>query len=124
MADFVSNERPLAFIARYLWRYRTAHALVLVSVVGAAVASVGARYSIKFLVDAMAHGPSAIASTWSAFVIFAACVGADNLLWRVAGFAAARSFPAVGADLRLDLFRHLLGHSARYFNARFSGALA
>ena len=65
MADLVSNERPFTFIARYLWRYRTAHALVLVSVVGAAVASVGARYSIKFLVDAMAQGPSAIASTWS-----------------------------------------------------------
>jgi ATP-binding cassette subfamily B protein len=61
---------------------------------------------------------------WTVVAIFTAFVGADNMLWRLAGWAAARAFPSVGLDLRLDLFKHLLGQSARYFSERFAGALA
>jgi ATP-binding cassette, subfamily B, bacterial len=114
----------MAFIARYLWRYRVAHAVIVSAILAAVAASVGARYSMKFLVDAMAGGPAHLGAVWRALAIFAACVGADNLLWRVAGWAGAGAFPALGAELRRDLFGHLLGQSARYFNARFSGALA
>jgi ATP-binding cassette subfamily B protein len=119
-----STPSPLFFVGRYLWRYRWSHATIVLAILGAVAASVAARYSMKFLVDAMAEGPSHIAGVWRALVIFALCVGADNFLWRVAGWVGARVFPAVGAALRLDLFDHLLGHSARYFNMRFSGALA
>jgi ATP-binding cassette subfamily B protein len=59
-----------------------------------------------------------------ALLIFTGCVGADNFLWRGAGWASARAFPAITAEIRLDLLSHLLGQSARYFNERFSGALA
>jgi ATP-binding cassette subfamily B protein len=114
--------RPLRFLARYLWRHRLAHGVVLLAVLGAVAASVGERYSMKFLVDAMA-GKGRFGA-WQAFGIFIVCVGADYFLWRVGGFVSARIFPRICADLRLDLFRHLIGHSTRYFNERLSGGLA
>ncbi len=123
MQHYAPDGRPLAFIARYLWRHRVSQGIVLLSVIGAATASVGARYSMKFLVDAMAAGPHG-GGVWRALAIFVACIGGDFFLWRVAGVATARAFPKIGAELRLDLFHHLMGHSTRYFNERFSGALA
>jgi ATP-binding cassette subfamily B protein len=114
--------RPLTFIALYLWRHRVAHSVVVLAVLGAVAASVGERYSMKFLVDAMAG--SGRLGVWPAIAIFVACVGADNFLWRIGGFVAARTFPRIGAELRLDLFRHLIGHSTRYFNERLTGALS
>src|SRR5258707_3662382 len=124
MHDAASMSNPIALIARYLWRHRIAHALVVLAILGAVAASVAARYSMKFIVDAMAEDRAHLAGVWQAVLIFTACVGADNLLWRVAGWAGAGAFPAIGAELRLDLFSHLLGQSNRYFNERFSGALA
>jgi ATP-binding cassette, subfamily B, bacterial len=124
MSDVVSTTNPAALIWRYLWRHRTAHAVIILTILGAVAASVAARYSMKFLVDAMTADHSHMAGVWQAAIIFTACVGADNVLWRVAGWAGAGAFPAIGAELRLDLFRHLLGQSNRYFNDRFSGALA
>src|SRR5260221_12622 len=124
MHDAASMSNPIALIARYLWRHRIAHALVVLAILGAVAASVAARYSMKFIVDAMAEDRAHLAGAWQAVLIFTACVGADNLLWRVAGWAGAGAFPAIGAELRLDLFSHLLGQSNRYFNERFSGALA
>jgi len=124
MSDVASSSKPVALIARYLWRHRIAHAVVILAIFGAVAASVAARYSMKFLVDTMTADHSHMAGVWQAVAIFTACVGADNVLWRVAGWAGAGAFPAIGAELRLDLFRHLLGQSSRYFNERFSGALA
>src|SRR5689334_21165989 len=99
MYRFVSKGQPWSFIARYLWRYRAAYSLIVVTIIGAACASVAARYSMKFLVDAMAQGPTNLDGVWTAFAIFAACVGADSFLWRIAGVAGAYAFPAVGAEL-------------------------
>lgn len=124
MPDVVSKKQPAALIARYLWRHRTAHLVVILAILGAVAASVAARYSMKFLVDTMTADRAQLAGVWQAVAIFTACVGADNVLWRVAGWAGAGAFPAIGAELRLDLFNHLLGQSSRYFNERFSGALA
>src|ERR1700732_3981009 len=118
------SERPFAFLASYVWRHRWQHGLVLFAVLAAAMASVGARYSMKFLVDAIAAGPGQMEAVWTVLIIFTGFIGADNLLWRVAGWAAASAFPKVGLDLRLDLFKHLMGQSARYFGERFAGALA
>jgi ATP-binding cassette subfamily B protein len=115
---------PLLFLAHYIWRHRWAHGALLLAVLVAVSASVGARYSLKFLVDAIAAGPGDMAAVWGALILFAVLICADYMCWRVGGWIAARTFPAVGADLRLDLFRHLLGHSARFFSERFAGALA
>lgn len=127
MRCFDVPRRPLEFIWHYLWEYRWSHGIILTAVLAAVAASVGARYSLKFLVDAIAGGPShpeQIALVWSALFLLVSLICADYLAWRVGGWVAARTFPAVGAQLRLDLFRHLLGHSARFFSERFAGALA
>jgi ATP-binding cassette subfamily B protein len=115
---------PLSFLAHYMWRRRWSHGAILIAVLCAVSASVGARYSLKFVVDAVAAGPEHMATVWRALALFAGLICIDYLSWRIGGWIAARTFPAVGADLRLDLFRHLLGHSARFFSERFAGALA
>ena len=117
-----TDSRPASFIARYVKRHRAAHGVILLAILGAVAGSVGERYSMKFIVNGMAA--SNPATVWGAIALFFACVGADNLLWRVGGFVAARCFPRICAELKLDLFRHLIGHSTRYFNARLSGALS
>lgn len=124
MASAAIPRHPLSFLAHYVWRRRWAHAAILVAVLVAVSASVGARYSLKFVVDAVGMGQENIAAVWSALALFVALICTDYLSWRVGGWVAAYTFPAVGADLRLDLFRHLLGHSARFFSERFAGALA
>jgi ATP-binding cassette, subfamily B, bacterial len=116
--------RPLPFLAHYIRRHLWSHGVLFAAVLGAVAASVGARYSLKFLVDAIAIGPEQMDAVWDALFLFAALVCGDYLFWRAGGWVAARTFPAVGADLRLDLFQHLLGHSARFFSERFAGALA
>ena len=80
---------------------------------------------LKHLIDIVAAGPEPwTAGVWWAFALLCALVAADNLLWRVGGWAAAYTFVAVTGDIRRDLFAHLSGHSPSYFAERLPGALA
>jgi len=116
---------PLAFLAHYQRRHPLGHAIVLLSVLLAVGASVSTQYGMKHLIDVIAGGPAAAgARIWWAFAVLAALVAADNLLWRVAGYSAARTFVAVTGDIRADLFAFLSGHSPAYFAERLPGALA
>jgi ATP-binding cassette, subfamily B, bacterial len=114
--------RPLAFLLRYVRRHPLAHGVVLLSVLAAVGCSVGTHYALKSLVDTLSAGPGGAA--WTAFVVLALVLAADNLLWRVGGWIAAGTFPAVTADLRGDLFRHLGGHAPAFFAGRSAGVLA
>ena len=80
--------------------------------------------ALKHLIDIVAGGPGKDGRVWSAFALLCALVAADNLLWRIAGWAAAYTFVAVTGDIRRDLFGHLSGHSPSYFAERLPGALA
>ena len=82
------------------------------------------QYGLKHLIDIVAAGPGKATGIWLAFAVLCALVAADNLLWRVAGWAAAYTFVAVTGDIRRDLFGHLSGHSPSYFAERLPGALA
>ena len=114
-------DRPLAFIFRYLRRRPLSHAVILIAVLGAVACAVGTQYGVKFLVDTLAHGISA--SVWTAFLLLVSLIAADNLLWRVAAWIANYAFVGVTGDIRRDLFRHLTGHSPRYFADRLPGML-
>jgi ATP-binding cassette subfamily B protein len=114
--------RPIAFIGHYLRQRPLAHAVILVSVLGAVSCSVATQYGVKFLVDTLAYGP-VLAQAWLAFAILAVLIGADNLLWRLASFVASYTFVAVSRDLRRDLFRHVTGHAPSYFLDRLPGVL-
>ena len=61
---------------------------------------------------------------WGAFGFLCALVAADNLLWRVGGYMAHRTFVAVTGDIRRDMFAYLAGHSPGFFASRLPGGLA
>ena len=124
MATIIATESAFSLLAIYLRRHLSLHLIVVGAVLAAVACSIGTRYSMKFLVDAISGGPKMISVVWWALAWFSILVGGDFLLWRLAGWASARVFPRVGADLRLDLFRHLLGHSVEYFSKRLAGSLA
>ena len=116
------QQRPIAFMVRYIRRHLIGHFVVLLSVVLAVGCSIASQYSVKHLVDTLtagAHGP-----VWVAFGMLAALIAADNMLWRLGGWVASKSFVAVTGDVRRDLFHHLTGHSPAYFADRPPGTLA
>ena len=114
--------RPLAFFWRYVTRRPVGHIAIFLSVLAAVGCSVSQQYGVKFLVDTLASGPAA--HIWRAFALLVALIAADNLLWRVGGFIASRTFVAVTGDIRSDLFRHLTGHAPHFFNERLPGMLS
>ena len=119
--------RPFGFLLRYLRRHPTGHALVLGSVLLAVMCAVSTQYGLKHLIDIVAAGPVSgpeAGRVWGAFALLCALIAADNLLWRVGGWAAAHVFVTVSGDIRRDLFAHLSGHAPSYFAERLPGALA
>ncbi|CAH2604743.1 Transport ATP-binding protein CydCD [Rhodovastum atsumiense] len=117
------RKRPLAFLLHYVRRHRTAHLVILGSVLLAVICSVCTQYGLKGLIDVISQGPAA-QGVWAAFAVLCGLIAADNMLWRVGGWVAARAFVRVTGDVRSDLFLHLAGHSPTYFSERLPGTLA
>ncbi len=116
--------RPLGFLWHYVRQHPWGHAIVFLSVLVAVICAVSTQYGLKHLIDIVAAGPTHDGRVWGAFALLCVLVAADNLLWRVGGWAAAYTFVAVTGDIRRDLFAHLSGHSPSYFAERLPGALA
>lgn len=112
------------FLAHYVRRRLWSHLIILGAILAAVGCSIGSQYAIKHLVDTLGIGVPSDVQVWGAVILLLVLVGGDNLLWRVAGWTSTHAFPAVGGDMRLDLFDHLSGHGTRYFSDRFPGALA
>src|SRR6185312_2110641 len=116
---------PFRFLARYVRRHPLGHAVVFGSVLLAVGCGVGTQYGMKHLVDVVSRGPQgAGVAVWWAFGLLCALVASDNLLWRVGGYSAARTYVKVTGDIRADLFAYLSGHSPSYFAERLPGALS
>lgn len=115
---------PVRFLLHYIRRRFWSHLIVLTAILAAVGCAIGSQYAVKNLVDVLSMGKPSDAVLWGAVAFLLGLVAADNLLWRVAGYTATHAFPAVGGDMRLDLFDHLSGHGTRYFSDRFPGALA
>ncbi len=116
------SRRPFAFILRYVRQRPGTHAIILGCVLLAVACSVGTQYGVKYLVDGLSGGQSGV--VWLGFVFLVSLIAADNLLWRVASWIGSFTFPAVTADLRRDMFRHLTGHAPSYFSDRLPGMLS
>jgi len=114
--------RPFAFIGRYVRRRWIAHLVILSAVVGAVACSVGTQYGLKYLIDTLSAGPQSV-HIMGAFIVLAALIAADMLLWRFAGWVGSFTFVGVTGDLRRELFRHLTGHAPTYFLDRSPGVL-
>lgn len=112
------------FLLHYVLRHWVSHTVVLIAVLSAVGCAIGSQYAVKHLVDVLGLGNPSDWQLWGAVGLLLGLVAGDNLLWRLAGWVAAKAFVAVGGDLRLDLFEHLSGHGTRYFSDRFPGALA
>jgi len=119
-----ASANPARFLLHYVRRRWTPHAVVLAAIVAAVGCAVGSQYGVKHLVDVLGSQHPTDLALWGAVGMLLVLVAGDNLLWRLAGWFAARTFAEVGGDIRLDLFRHLAGHGARYYSDRLPGALA
>src|SRR3984885_5922046 len=113
--------RPVAFVFHYVRLQPLSHAVILTAVLAEVTCPVGTQYGVKFLVDMLSSHEAA--GVWTAFLVLGALIAADNMLWRVASWIANFAFTGVTADLRRDLFRHLMGHSPAYFADRLPGTL-
>lgn len=122
LASYAS--RPLAFLFRFIRLHPLAHVIILASVVAAVGCALGSQYAIKHLIDVLGGGRHHPGPLWSAFALLVGLIAADNLLWRVGGWVAARTFVAVTGDLRRDLFQYLTGHSPTYYAEKQPGTLA
>jgi ATP-binding cassette, subfamily B, bacterial len=118
------NTRPVGFLWHYVQHRKLGHAIVFASVLVAVVCGVSTQYGMKHLIDIIAAPPSHDGRVWWAFALLCGLITADNLLWRVGGWSAARTYVAVTGDIRRDLFAHLSGHSPSYFADRLPGSLA
>lgn len=107
------------YIRQRPWLFGSVFAIIM----GAASSAVGVQYAMKLLVDAMDSTTRASAQVWAPLILFLVLITLENLLWRLGGWQGSRAIVASGVDIRLDLFEHLTGHSMRYFNQHFSGAL-
>jgi ATP-binding cassette subfamily B protein len=114
---------PEAFILHYLkgrpWHFLT----LLLLVCCAAAAAVGAQYTMKLLVDAMAGQREVPGAAWSALSLLLTLIAAESLLWRLSGWLGCRTTVGIGVDMRLDLFDYLNGQPMRYFADNLAGSL-
>jgi len=117
-------DRPLAFVFRYVRRHPLGHAVILLAVVLAVVASVTTQYGLKALIDQVSRGPEVANHVWLAFAVLCGLITLDNMMWRVACFTAAYSYVRVTGDVRAELFAYLAGHSPSYYAERLPGTLA
>lgn len=113
---------PFRTLLVYVRRRPVLHGLALGCVIVAAISGTSVHYGMKLMVDAMAAVDTDL--VWQMLLLFLGLIAAENILWRISGWAGARAVIADGVDLRLDLFQHLTGHGARYFAEHFTGALA
>jgi ATP-binding cassette subfamily B protein len=117
--------RPIVFLFHYMRAHPIGHLTVLMSVLLAVACSVSTQYGMKYLIDVVSSGQDAGGPlVWGAFLLLCGLVAADNMLWRVGGYAAHRTFVAVTGDIRRDLFAHLSGHSPSFFAERLPGSLS
>ncbi|AWJ85968.1 ABC transporter (plasmid) [Azospirillum sp. TSH58] len=116
-------DRPGRFLMRYIRRRPWSFGGLFSVIVAAAGCAVAVQYGMKLLIDAMASPDRAAADVWTPLGLFLGFIAAENVLWRLGGWLGCRTVLATGVDMRLDLFRHLTGHSMRYFSEHLAGSL-
>ncbi|MGI4778833.1 MAG: ABC transporter ATP-binding protein [Janthinobacterium lividum] len=92
-------------------------------IVLAAACSVGVQYGMKLIVDAMAGDDRQSRMIWWSLALFISLIALESIFWRLSGWLGCRAVVATGVDVRLDMFRHLSGHSLDYFADHMAGSL-
>jgi len=96
---------------------------LLALIVAAAACSVGVQYGMKLIVDTMAGNDRSSRAIWNWLALFIVLIAAESALWRLSGWLGCITVVNSGVDVRLDLFRHLSGHSLDYFSRHLAGSL-
>jgi ATP-binding cassette subfamily B protein len=60
---------------------------------------------------------------WQWLGLFIVLIAAESVFWRLSGWLGCIAVVRTGVDVRLDLFRHLSGHSLDYFSRHLAGSL-
>ncbi len=115
--------RALPFLAAYVRRRPMRFGALALLIVVAAGCAVAVQYGMKLIVDAMASGDRSGAGVWRAVAFFITLIAVESVAWRLAGWLCSTTVIATGVDVRLDLFRHLSGHSLAYFGRHLAGSL-
>ncbi len=91
----------------------------------ASVAAVSESYILKLILDRVAESDSSeVGSLFLLIGLLFVVNQLENGFFRASGFTGLRVMPQIRTEVRWDLFRHLRGHSQRFFNNYFSGSLA
>lgn len=115
--------RPVRFLWKYVRRRRFLFGVLVVLIVAAASCSLGVQYGMKLIVDTMAEGDRSTPMIWRWLALFTTLTAVEAILWRMSGWLGCRAAVGTGVDVRLDLFRHLSGHSLAYFSQHLVGSL-
>ena len=115
--------RPVAFLWHYVRRRPRAFGMLFALIVAAAACSLGVQYGMKLIVDTMADNDRASRAVWQWLALFIVLIAAESALWRLSGWRGCITVVDTGVQVRLDLFRHLSGHSLDYFSRHLAGAL-
>jgi ATP-binding cassette subfamily B protein len=113
----------MAFLWRYVRQRPAAFAVLLGLIVAAAACSLGVQYGMKLIVDTMADNDRTSRAVWRWLGLFIVLIAAESAFWRLSGWLGCLAVVRTGVDVRLDLFRHLSGHSLDYFSRHLAGSL-
>jgi ATP-binding cassette subfamily B protein len=116
------SSRPLSFLFAYARRRCLSFSVLALLIISAASCAIAVQYGMKLIVDAMG-AVRAAADVWTPLTFFLALIAVESTLWRLSGWLGCRTIVATCADMRIDLFDHLTGHSIGYFKQHLSGAL-
>ena len=115
--------RPIAFLWHYVRRRPGAFGALLALIVAASACAMGVQYGMKLIVDTMASEDRTSREVWRWLAMFIVLIGAESAFWRLSGWLGCLAVVRTGVDVRLDLFRHLSGHSLDYFSRHLAGSL-
>jgi ATP-binding cassette subfamily B protein len=116
-------QTPAAFLMTYVRARRGSFLMLGALVVAAGSCAVAVQYGMKLIVDAMSATDRQVADVWHPLFLFLTLIGVESILWRLSGWLGCRTIIASCVDMRVDLFKHLTGHSMKYFRQHLSGAL-
>jgi ATP-binding cassette subfamily B protein len=116
-------QTPAAFLMTYVRARRGSFLTLGALVVAAGSCAVAVQYGMKLIVDAMSATDRQAADVWHPLFLFLTLIGVESILWRLSGWLGCRTIIASCVDMRVDLFKHLTGHSMKYFRQHLSGAL-
>jgi ATP-binding cassette, subfamily B, bacterial len=114
--------RPLKALAPFVWRYRGRAAAALAALIAAALATLAIPLAVREMID-VGFSASDAASINRAFLALGALAGLLALASSARYYLVTTLGERIVADLRRDLFAHLMRLSPSFYDAALSGEI-